>query len=227
MIKTLNIWHKITSYRFEFLLISLVLLLFDKIFFTNSVFFTKVIWPLNMIILGVASVGIFSERLKIIKWTKNMLFILSLIIPLCFVHIVQFKLLTELSFAIYFIYYSIIFSEVLRQITKPTETTLRVIYGSISGFLLLIVISQFAFLIIEYNIPHSFNGISPGNIPFIYNQLSYFSMVTLCTIGYGDITPITETSRLATMFFAIIGQFYLIALVGIIISRYNTKQNEF
>jgi hypothetical protein len=223
MSKTFKISDKIASYRFEFLLISLVLLLFDKMFFTNAVFFTKIIWPLNMITLGIASIGIFNEKIKIIKWTKNFLFILSLIIPLSFAYIVQFKLLTELSFAVYFIYYTIIFIEVLRQIVMPSETTISVVFGSISGFLLLIVISQFVFLTIEYNFPHSFNGVIPGNIPSIYNQLSYFSMVTLCTIGYGDIAPISETARLTTMFFAIVGQFYLIALVGIIISRFNTK----
>lgn len=224
MITIRNINQRLYVYRFEILLISLVCLLFDKIFFSDSVFFTKVIWPINMIVVGLASVGIFKEKAKFMKWIKNGLFVLSIIIPLTFMHIVKSKLLTELSFVVYFIYYSIIFVEVFRQITKLSETTISVIYGSISGFLLLIVISQFVFLTIEYNHPNSFNGLINVTIPSLYNQLSYFSMVTLCTIGYGDMTPVTETSRLTTMFFAIVGQFYLIALVGIIISRFSSKQ---
>ena len=48
-------------------------------------------------------------------------------------------------------------------------------------------------------------------------------MVTLATVGYGDITLATETARLTTMFFAISGQFYMVALVGIIISRFTSK----
>lgn len=224
MVKKSNISQRLYLYRFEVLLISLLCLLFDKIFFAGTEVYMSVVWPVNMIVLGLASVGIFKEKVAIVKWIKNSLFLLSIFIPLAFSFIVRSEVLTELSFGVYFIYYSIIFVEVLRQITQRSETTISVIYGSISGFLLLIVISQFVFLTIEYNHPHSFTGLTDGPIPFVYSQLSYFSMVTLCTIGYGDITPVTEISRLTTMFFAIVGQFYLIALVGIIISRFNQNK---
>lgn len=208
-------------YRFELLLGALMLLLFDKIFFSDSLFFTRYVWPANMILLGFASAGIFKERYGFWRWTKNILFLVSLIIPLIFAYIVQFRLFTQISFLLYMAYYTLIFVEVMRQIVKKTETTVSVVFGSVSGFLLLIVIAQFCFLLLEYNVPHSFNGLTEGNIPSIYNQLSYFSMVSLATVGYGDIAPISEKARLLTMFFTIIGQFYMVALVGIIISRFS------
>jgi hypothetical protein len=121
------------------------------------------------------------------------------------------------------LYYSIIFSEVLRQIFQRSEATVSVILGSVSGFLLMIVIAQFAFLQLEYATPGSFNGLEQGSIPSLYNQLSYFSMVTMATVGYGDIAPKTETARLITMFFTIAAQFYMVALVGIIVSRFSAR----
>ena len=42
----------------------------------------------------------------------------------------------------------------------------------------------------------------------------YFSFVTLATLGYGDITPITPIARGLAVFEAIVGQFYLAVLVA-------------
>lgn len=217
---------KLHTYRFELLLIALTLLLFDKAFIPNHQFFTKVVWPFNMIILGITSFGIFNERVGIIKIAKNILFLFSIIIPLIFEFIVQSSVLTQLSFWIYIIYYCFIFIEILRQIFEKSESSISVIFGSVSGYLLLIVIAQFSFLLIEFNYPNSFSGLQKFGIPSIYNQLSYFSMTSITTVGYGDIAPLTDTSRLITMFFTIIGQFYLVALVGIIISRFTFKSQE-
>lgn len=42
----------------------------------------------------------------------------------------------------------------------------------------------------------------------------YFSFVTLATLGYGDIVPVTPIARGFAVFEAIAGQFYLAVLVG-------------
>jgi hypothetical protein len=48
-------------------------------------------------------------------------------------------------------------------------------------------------------------------------------MTSIATVGYGDILPISPEARLITMFFTIAGQFYMVALVGIIISRFTRR----
>jgi hypothetical protein len=203
-------------------MLSLLLVLFNKAFFPDQNFYNTWVWPLNMLFLGMASIGIFRERETWIQWIRNFLFFFSISIPLVFGWIVEFPTLVLLAFLSYSLYYSLILTEVLRQITRRAEGTGSVVIGSVCGFLLLIVVAQFGFLTIEYHQPGSFNGLHGTDIPSLYSQLSYFSMVTLATIGYGDITPKSELARLVTMFFAICGQFYMVALVGIIISRYTT-----
>lgn len=212
--------------RFEFLLGALLLVLFNKAFFLDETFYTVYIWPINMVILGLASFGIFKERELWVRWIKNILFLCSVLIPIFFKYLFANQHLVQLSFLIYIAWYTLIFVEVMRQIFQRSEATLSVVFGSICGFLLLIVITQFVFLQLEFNMPGSFNGLQSGNIPKIYNQLSYFSMVTLATVGYGDITPKSDAARLATMFFTIAGQFYMVALVGIIISRFTANPTE-
>jgi voltage-gated potassium channel Kch len=46
------------------------------------------------------------------------------------------------------------------------------------------------------------------------NGLSYFSFITLATVGYGDVTPATPLTRTLAWLEAITGQFYLAVLVA-------------
>jgi hypothetical protein len=45
-------------------------------------------------------------------------------------------------------------------------------------------------------------------------QLRYFSFTTLTAVGYGDIVPRSPAARTMAVLEAVMGQFYLVALVG-------------
>lgn len=53
----------------------------------------------------------------------------------------------------------------------------------------------------------------------------YFSFVTLTTLGYGDITPLSLPARMLTTVEALMGQFYLAILVARIVGIYATTHN--
>ena len=48
-------------------------------------------------------------------------------------------------------------------------------------------------------------------------QLRYFSFMTLTTVDYGDIVPHSPAPRTMTILEAVMGQFYLVALVGCLV----------
>jgi hypothetical protein len=50
--------------------------------------------------------------------------------------------------------------------------------------------------------------------PAFLSRLVYFSFVTLSTVGYGDITPLTGPARGLAIVEGIVGQFYLAVLVA-------------
>jgi voltage-gated potassium channel Kch len=52
-----------------------------------------------------------------------------------------------------------------------------------------------------------------------YFLLAYFSLVTLATVGYGDITPATELARSLAVVEAIVGQFYIAVLIADLIGK--------
>jgi hypothetical protein len=51
-------------------------------------------------------------------------------------------------------------------------------------------------------------------------ELLYFSYITILSIGYGDIYPMTDMARKATVLFGMIGQFYLVIVTAVVIEKY-------
>jgi hypothetical protein len=57
----------------------------------------------------------------------------------------------------------------------------------------------------------------PGSLP---NLLIYFSFVTLTTVGYGDVLPVTPVARTLAWMEAVMGQFYLAVIVAGLVSLF-------
>jgi hypothetical protein len=179
-----------------------------------------------MLLLGIVSVGIFHEGKIVIKWAKNILFIIILSVPFFASYVFNNQTLTPIALLSYMAFYGIIFFEVMRQIVKRNEVTESIVLGSLCGFLLIIFVTSFSFLLIDFIDPDSFKSLKGTSIPEKYHQIVYFSSITLSTIGYGDITPSSDNARLLAAFWGIIGQFYMVAVVGIIISKFTSKYNN-
>lgn len=220
-----TISKNISTYRYEVLLLALLLLVFDKIFFADKAFYLEWVWPFNMILLSVAGFGIFHERSKAVRYFRNVASIISIILPFLFLQYKHNLLFVQILIYYYIFYYTFIFVEVLYQITRVSEVRINVIIGSLNAYLLLSMMALFSFMLMEINVPASFAGITANDIPKIYTELSYFSLITLTSIGYGDISPVTDTARLVVSFFGMAGQFYMAAVVGIVISKFTSKRN--
>jgi hypothetical protein len=88
--------------------------------------------------------------------------------------------------------------------------------AALSAYLLAGHLFGLTYFQVEQLRPGSF-GI--GGVPTLPAQLElqtaiYFSFVTLATLGYGDITPLTPTARGLAVSEAILGQLYLAVLVA-------------
>jgi len=70
------------TYKYELLLFALIQHLFVGVFLTDMAFYTKVVLPINMIILGVASIGVFIEKGKWKNRVKNLLKVAAIAFPL-------------------------------------------------------------------------------------------------------------------------------------------------
>ena len=52
----------------------------------------------------------------------------------------------------------------------------------------------------------------------------YFSFISITTVGYGDITPLTALAQSLTLVLNVIGQFYLTIIIAVFVGKYiNVK----
>jgi len=108
----------------------------------------------------------------------------------------------------------------LRSVLKQREVTGETICMAVSVYLLLGFTWTFLYAVMFQLQPESFSGlpaVPPGHaaeFQLIFPTLGYFSLTTLSTIGFGDITPVTLQARYAAVAEGITGQFYLAILVA-------------
>jgi len=128
-------------------------------------------------------------------------------------------------FGIIFIGYIIIL--ILRHIFRQEDVSSETIYGAIVVYILLGLMWVFLYNITEILYPGSFSVAAVLDAES-KKVLYFFSFVTLTTLGYGDITPVSAPARSLAMVEAIVGQMYLAVLiarlVGIHISQSMMKK---
>ncbi len=95
-----------------------------------------------------------------------------------------------------------------------------VINAAVSAYLLLGMVWAYGYLFLEMAHPGSFKGPHPV---MDRDDFYYFSFVTLATLGYGDIIPMTRPARSLAVVEAVTGQLYLAILIGRLVGAYVTQ----
>jgi hypothetical protein len=111
----------------------------------------------------------------------------------------------------------------LRTLLRQKEVTRETISLSISVYLLMGLAWGLLYIFMYYRQPQSFSfpsaqaplaGSPSDQHVSVFPVLIYFSLTTLTTIGYGDVTPLTLQARYAAVAEGVAGQFYLAILVA-------------
>ena len=104
----------------------------------------------------------------------------------------------------------------LRALLRQKEVTGETLSMAVAVYLLLGMTWATLYIVIFFAQPSAFNlGAFHGESEIeTLPMLLYFSLTTLATIGYGDITPLSLQARYAAVAEGITGQFYLAVLVA-------------
>jgi len=110
-----------------------------------------------------------------------------------------------------------------RQVLFTGPIDANKIVGAICIYLLMGLIWALCYLLIAQAIPGAFNGLE--QLPWYENfaDVSYYSYVTLTTLGYGDISPVAPLARFLVYMEAIVGVFYMAILVASLIGISTSK----
>lgn len=112
---------------------------------------------------------------------------------------------------------------ILRRILRHPVVTSASVSASLVVYLALGLVWSQAYRLVEHFNPGSFRGLSGTVVLEVQRDLFYYSYVTLATLGYGDISPVSPEARSLAITEALVGQLYLVvlvsSLVGMALSR--------
>jgi voltage-gated potassium channel Kch len=117
---------------------------------------------------------------------------------------------------------------VLRGVFHPGTTELDAVIGALCGFLLILTVFMRLHGLLEAWDPGSYQvqgpPLSSRSDMTLVAVFQYFSTITLTTVGFGDIVPITPAARLATGLEAIVGQLYLAVVIATLVGRVAARR---
>lgn len=106
------------------------------------------------------------------------------------------------------------------------KTTMNHLVGASCIYLLLGIIWTILYANLYFFDTQSFSGLSDINTRMHFSEFMYYSYVTLSTLGFGDITPISPVAKTLSYMQAIAGQLYLTIMVaGLIGKALNTGKS--
>ena len=168
----------------------------------------------SVILLMLSLLSLKTDRL----WGKGFLIIVGIMLT-----VVVVRGATEIGYFEYF-YLGLMLLFMLAatwlvgsQVLLTGEVDLNIIVGSVALYLLIGMIWSILFTILLEFSPDALNGIDAGMWYDNYPLTTYFSFVTLTTLGYGDISPATPVAHVMVILEAVMGMFYLAIIVASLI----------
>jgi hypothetical protein len=212
--------------RFLFLLVALLLNIGLVPFFKDYIALRLLA---NVLLSTIFLSAIFAVSRTRREWVTVTLVALPLLVLMWMTYWVPSAALILATHALTILFLLVAICRIFQFIFKAHEVTRNVVYAAVVIYLLIGVTWSDIYAVLEHLYPGSFK-LSGSTITSGLYVYTYYSFVTLTTLGYGDLTPLTDQARSLAILEAVIGQLYvtvLIArLVGLHISHSSKKRNS-
>jgi hypothetical protein len=216
--------HRQQLFETRFLIL-LILLLFMLVLtpFLDEFVQTRIL--MDVFLTAIFIFIIYSIRMKRPQTIIASILVLPLIVATWSTYFVEIKtvsLLTRVFGALFFGYAAI---NILRIIVKSEKVTRETIFAAIVAYLLIALMWAFLYMILELASPGSFSFPDWGSRGDTM-RFEYLSFVTITTLGYGDITPVTDQASSMVIMEAVIGQIYLVVLVAWLVGMHVSRRSK-
>jgi hypothetical protein len=120
-----------------------------------------------------------------------------------------------------------VIANLLHFIASASSVTTNVLCAALSAYLLLALGWTFAYwLVVEFDsAAFAFNASVKGGMSIKGFDGLYFSIVTLSTLGYGDISPVSKAARMLASMEALTGPLYLAVLIARLVAMHSPKSS--
>ena len=211
-----TIVKSLSPYKYQLLLLSSFLIIFSLPIPSETSGY-ELIYALitsSNILAGLIVVGdnknIRSRIIRVLGITLIAIQFLDLVIP-----IPAFESILASLFVLFFVSISI---RVYKDVYKAKEIDIEILAAVLCGYIFLGFLASFLFMGIESLMPGSFGGMVEGITRF--DNIMYFSFITLLTIGYGDMVPLTTLTKSLVVVVGLIGNFYTVMVTAIVIGKF-------
>jgi hypothetical protein len=208
-----------SRWKFTVLLSAMLLVVGSRMALTGGVFDSIVLDVFSVILVAAAILTICAERhfrLAALILGGPVIALLSVIyvVP---GHLSRGTQLVGRLWAVVFLAFTVVM--IVRAVVTARVVTWDTVIGAFAGYVLIGIVWTQIYCAIDLVNPDAFavagsqHGVR-GNPLERQAVLEYFSFATLSTVGYGDVTPVSQPARSLASFEAICGQFYLAVLVA-------------
>ena len=122
----------------------------------------------------------------------------------------------------YLVFVSYVGIRILGYVLAPGEVHPDRLFAAVSFYFLIGIGFSIVYGMIEFSNPGSFSGLAmSGSESRPTAELLYYSFVTLTTLGYGEITPVTPQVRSLAAIEAMMGVFYVAIMVARLVTLYS------
>jgi hypothetical protein len=119
-------------------------------------------------------------------------------------------------------------AQLLRFVLRAPSVTAEVLCASIAAYLMLGLIWTLAYWLVDRLTPGGAFSFNTNAGPRSINGFDgfYFSFITLSTVGYGDITPVSRIARWLAAMEAMTGLLYVAVLIARLVSLYSAPKSD-
>lgn len=118
------------------------------------------------------------------------------------------------------VFYFVVLRWLLRRVVEASHPGVLAIESSILSATLFLAIFSAVYVIIDGGVPGSFNE------ELTHFTALYFALTVLSTVGFGDITPVTNFARLVVMVQMALGLTFLAVIIKVFIGTAQRARAE-
>jgi len=112
----------------------------------------------------------------------------------------------------------------LNGVLRSRQVTGDVIAGALASYLMIGLTWAIAYGLVETMAPGSINAAGGARVDL--QTLVYFSYITLMTIGYGDVTPVSAVARVLAVFEGVIGMAFTTIILATLVAILLRQKGE-
>lgn len=212
--------HFLKNNRFLIFLILLVSL-FTIVSFIDNPVHANLFETVNYSLLLVSGLYAFSDVKNFLRFTM-VFFIIAIIVDWMQFFNPEGEMVNTLRALLSAPVLALLLIMTLKSIQTATEVRKDVLFAALSGYILIGYIGGFLTIAISLLYPGSYN--ITERIDML--EALYFSFVTMTTLGYGDLLPLTQEARALSILLCIVGPMYVAILVAMIVGTYARKSKS-